>query len=79
MAKNPDIDVRLRAGVILRALGGPADTLRLRGLRTLEVLEVVGTPAARTLVEGIAKGPPEVELTQEAKKTLARMGTKLKR
>ena len=74
VARNTDIDVRLRAGVILRALGGSADTLRLRGLRTLEVLEATGTPAARRLVEEIAKGPPEVELTQEAKRTLGRMG-----
>jgi WD40 repeat protein len=73
-AGSPDVDVRLRAGVILRALDGPADGFRLSALRKLEVLEMIGTPAARTLVERIAKGPAEAEQTQEAKRTLGRMG-----
>ena len=73
-AGSPDVDVRLRAGVILRALDGPADGFRLSALRKLEVLEMIGTPAARAIVERIAKGPAEAEQTQEAKRTLGRMG-----
>jgi RNA polymerase sigma factor (sigma-70 family) len=45
----------------------------LRGVRALEVLEHIGSPAARTLVEALAAGLPEAGLTREAKATRQRL------
>jgi WD40 repeat protein len=48
-------------------------TGRLRGLRTLEVLEGIGTPAARKVLEFVATGEPNAEITVEARATLKRL------
>jgi RNA polymerase sigma factor (sigma-70 family) len=45
----------------------------LRGVRAAAVLEQVGTPEARRLLEALAAGAPEARLTQEAKAVLARL------
>jgi RNA polymerase sigma factor (sigma-70 family) len=45
----------------------------LRALRSLEVLERVGTPEARRLLEAIAKGVPEARLTCDAKASVERL------
>ncbi len=42
-------------------------------LRTVEVLEIAGTPEARQVLEQLAKGAPEARLTQEAKASLERL------
>jgi RNA polymerase sigma factor (sigma-70 family) len=70
---SADVDVRLRAGVVLRQLEKVALTQRLLGLRALEVLEMAGTAEARRVIEDLARGPAEAELTQEAKAALGRM------
>jgi hypothetical protein len=69
--------VRQRAESLLAKLdeGTPSAEL-LRGLRALEVLEAVGTPEARQVVEGLAKGTPAARLTREARGTLERWRTK---
>jgi hypothetical protein len=72
-ATSPSVDVRLRAGVVLRQLADVVEERRLHDLRVLEVLEAAGTPEARRLVEDLNKGPAGEELTQEAKATLSRM------
>lgn len=46
---------------------------RLRTLRALEVLEQVGSPEARALLERLAQGLPEARLTQTAKAALQRL------
>jgi WD40 repeat protein len=49
---------------------------RLRGLRTLTVLERIGTAEARQLLRALAAGAPNARLTEEARQALARLSTK---
>jgi WD40 repeat protein len=44
-----------------------------RGVRAVEVLERVGSPAARQILADLKRGSPEVLLTREAKAALARL------
>jgi hypothetical protein len=45
----------------------------LRRLRAVEALEQIGTPAARELLEVLAKGTPDAGLTWEAREALERL------
>jgi RNA polymerase sigma factor (sigma-70 family) len=45
-----------------------------RTLRALEALELIGTPAARQVLERLAGGTPEARLTLEARASLTRLG-----
>jgi hypothetical protein len=45
----------------------------LRELRAVEMLEHLGTPPARQLLETLAHGAADARLTQEAKAALARL------
>ncbi len=42
----------------------------MQALRAVEVLERVGTPEARQILEDLARGAPEARLTREAKAAL---------
>jgi RNA polymerase sigma factor (sigma-70 family) len=46
---------------------------RLQALRAVEVLEHIGTPAARELLQALAQGIPEARQTREAKASLRRL------
>jgi HEAT repeat protein len=46
----------------------------LRALRAVHVLEQVGTPEARHVLERLAQGAPEARITTEARATLERLG-----
>jgi hypothetical protein len=46
----------------------------LRHIRAVEVLEGLGTPEARNLLEELAKGAADATLTREAKASLRRLG-----
>jgi WD40 repeat protein len=52
----------------------PPETLQ--ALRAVEVLEFVGTPAARHVLETLAQGAPNARLTQHAAAALTRLGRK---
>jgi len=45
----------------------------LRTLRGMEVLEHIGTPAARRVIAALAGGTPRTRLTREAKAALQRL------
>lgn len=67
-------EVLLRVSCLLENLKAPLLTReRLRLLRTLELLEHIGTPEARRLVEEVAQGPGDARLTREAKASLDRL------
>jgi hypothetical protein len=67
------LDYRRRLEEILEALAVPSGEA-LRALRAVEVLERIGTPEARRVLEGLAGGAAEARLTREAKASLVRLG-----
>jgi WD40 repeat protein len=70
---RPSAEVARQAKELLTELTGPVtDPERLRQVRAVEVLERLGTPAARAVLEALAKGGPDARLTQEARASLAR-------
>jgi WD40 repeat protein len=70
---KPSAEVARRAKQLLAQMGRHgASGEALRGVRALEVLEWIGTPA-RTLVEELARGRADHPLTREAQATLRRM------
>ena len=46
----------------------------LRALRSVEVLEMIGTAAARKVLQNLASGAAEAEQTRKAKAALGRLG-----
>jgi len=74
LERRPSLEVRRRVERLLQKLEGPVTALeQLRHLRSIEVLEHIGTPAARQVLEGLANGAPEARLTREAKASLQRL------
>ena len=69
---NPTQEVRRQVTRLLDKLTSLSGE-RLRQVRAIEALEYVNTPAARKLIERLAKGAPEARLTHEAKAALERM------
>ena len=73
--KRPSAELRVRASRLLDRVADKvpsADSLRRE--RALEVLEQIGGPEARAVLEGLAKGAPEAGLTRRAKEALKRLG-----
>jgi WD40 repeat protein len=67
-------EVRLSAQRLLDMMeksGSSAEEVRT--IRALELLEQLGTPEARTLLQTLAKGAPNADLTREAKAILDRL------
>jgi hypothetical protein len=64
---------RRRLDGLLKRLDAPPSGERLRELRAVEVLERIGTPEARRVLEALAKGEPDARLTREAKAALGRL------
>ena len=76
LAGKPSAELRLQVEIMLKNLEGPiARPEQMRAVRAVELLERLGTPAARGLLEELAAGVPEARLTQEAKGALARMAS----
>jgi hypothetical protein len=63
-------EVRGRAGRLLAGMQRPGS---LRHLRAVEVLEHLGNPNARQVLEGLAQGAAEAHLTQDVAAALQRL------
>jgi hypothetical protein len=59
--------------VLEKADGFLTDLELMRMLRAIEVLEQVGSPEAREVLQNLADGAPEARLTREAKAAIARL------
>ena len=75
MLKRPiSLEVNLRAERILAALNNdPVPAEEMRRHRAVAVLERIGSPAARDILEALAKGAPLAQQTLEAKAALERL------
>jgi WD40 repeat protein len=76
LKNRPSLELRRRAEELLGRLTSGEETSAegLRQLRTVEVLEGVGTPEAKGLLEKLAQGAPGARLTREARAALQRLG-----
>jgi hypothetical protein len=68
---NPTLEVRRRLEHLLQRL--PLGPKQLQMLRATEVLEQIGSPGAREVLERLADGMPEARLTLEARASLERL------
>ena len=68
---KPSLEQRRRIEELLAAALPAPTPEELRQLRALIVLERIGTPEARHLLEEAAKGPPSARLTRQARSSLA--------
>jgi hypothetical protein len=67
-------EVRRRIELLLTAMKLPTVSGELlRAVRSIEVLERIGTEEARAVLRSLAGGSPELRLTQEAKAALERL------
>jgi hypothetical protein len=74
LAKGPSAEVKRRLVALLKRPGGPVvPPPVLRAVRAVAVLEDVGTPPARRILEALAGGEPEAILTREARAALRRL------
>jgi WD40 repeat protein len=73
LGKKPSLEVRRRLEKLLAKppLVPPGELLR--GIRAVGVLEHIGTPEARQVLETAAKGPADDRLAKEAKSALERL------
>jgi HEAT repeat protein len=68
-------ETRRRVEQLLERIEQPAAVPEyLRALRAVEVLEHIGTPEARQILDILGQGSPAARLTQEAKASLGRLG-----
>jgi tricorn protease-like protein len=74
LGERPSAEARQRAEQLLADLDQPANfPQRLRFLRAIEALEHIGSTDARQLLEKLAGGLPEAQVTREAAACLRRM------
>lgn len=75
LAGQPALETKQRVEQILKSIQEKQQSgEHMRSLRAVEVLEQLGTPEARQVLEALAKGAPDVQLTEEAKASLQRLG-----
>jgi hypothetical protein len=72
---NPSAEVKKHLEELLKGLAENHFVPEVaRGLRGVEVLESVGSATAKEVLQALARGMPEAELTVEAKAALGRLG-----
>jgi WD40 repeat protein len=75
---RPPLETRKRVEALLEKLRGPVtDPELLRGLRAVEALERIGSPAARALLGELAAGAAGHPLTEDARGALKRFAPPL--
>jgi YD repeat-containing protein len=80
LARATSAESRRRIELLLQGIQGALiSPERLRELRALEILEAVGSPAARQILEALARGVPAVPLTMEAQAVLRRLDARARR
>src|SRR5262249_16809073 len=70
LAGKPSAEARRRLEQLVAGLDGPT---RRRAVRSVEVLERIGTAPAREILERLARGEKEARLTEEVRAALARL------
>jgi WD40 repeat protein len=74
LAGTPSLDLRQRLERLLDNLSGPVHLAgQVRDLRAVELLELLGSPEARQLLQVLAGGAPEARLTREARSAVRRL------
>jgi WD40 repeat protein len=73
LAGKPTPEARRRAETLLEGIKLQVSQAILRGLRAIEVLDLINTPVARKELEHLAGGAPGVRLTREARAALDRL------
>jgi WD40 repeat protein/beta-lactamase regulating signal transducer with metallopeptidase domain len=74
IASQPTLETRRRAEILLdKLIGGVLTPEQIRMVRAVEVLEKVGTPEARQIIETLAQGAPGALPTRQAQAVLERM------
>jgi RNA polymerase sigma factor (sigma-70 family) len=79
LKQKPSLELRQQVKGLLEKLRGPVTRPEmLQALRAVAVLEDVGTPAARSVLERLATGADEARLTREAKTSLKRLERRIR-
>jgi hypothetical protein len=76
LKKHPSLELRQRIEQVVNKLVNQRYNLsgeRLRGFRAIQILEQIGTPDARQILETLSGGAPGALLTRDAKASLARL------
>jgi hypothetical protein len=73
LADAPSLELRRRADLILPKLDGGVPPERLSVVRSLEVLENLGSAEARKVLQFLAKGEDSFGRAEEARRTLERL------
>lgn len=72
LESKPTLEARRRIEALLAQLDHPSSE-QVRRIRAVELLELVGTSEARSLLRCLAEGAPQARLTREAKASLERL------
>ena len=73
LAAQPSLEVRHRVNELLAILEKRLTGGLLRQWRAVELLEEIGTPTARQLLQTLSSGAPDAWLTREAKASVKRL------
>ncbi len=73
LSTSPSPEARRRLEEILGQLEEPSSAAQLRSHRAIEVLERLGTPEAKLLLQALAHGVPGARLTEDAEAALERL------
>jgi hypothetical protein len=74
LAEGPPLNLRQRLEQLLNRLNKVPPMAKLRELRAVEMLELIGTPEAQRVLQELASGVPSARLTQQAKRATHRLG-----